>query len=265
MNPKRILTFPIFLTLLIVCLLGVGGAVAPAQAAPLLDTTTFTGGELLGKPTDTSITINIVPASTIEYYYEYGTSSGVYTGQTTPVTATGGEPHEVTITGLSPNTRYYYRMVYDADGSVTDGDSEVRAEHTFHTQRAEGESFVFTVTSDSHGTFGTNTATNILNGSPDFHVDLGDTFMVDEVAESQSAYNNRYQQWRGTSYFGGIGQSVPIYLTTGNHEEEEGWNLDDTPSRALLNIEARKLYFPMPNDGGFYSASTETLADLSGD
>lgn len=247
----------------------VSSLIGPMMAAPTpvrADSITFTGEELLGKPTDTSITISIVPNATIEYYYEYGTAPGVYTDQTSPVTAAGGEPHEVTITGLTPNTRYYYRMIYDGDGDVEDGDFEVRPEHTFHTQRAEGESFVFTVTSDSHGNFGANTATNILNNEPDFHVDLGDTFMVDTLSsETQSAYNGRYEQWRGTSYFGGIGQSVPIYLTMGNHEEEEGWNLDDTPSRALLNIEARKLYFPMPNDGGFYSASTETLADLSGD
>ena len=91
---------------------------ASAPAALYAPTITFTGGELLGKPTDTSITINIVPDATIEYYYEYGTSSGSYTHQTTPMTATGGQPHEVVITGLSPNTRYYYRMIYHGDGDV---------------------------------------------------------------------------------------------------------------------------------------------------
>ncbi len=241
--------------------------ISPMMATPVqADTVDFTGEELLGRPTDSSITINIVPASTIEYYYEYGTTQGgPYPNQTLPETAIGGDPHEVVITGLTPNTRYYYRMIYDGDEDVDDGDYEVRPEYTFQTQRAEGESFVFTVTSDSHGSFGTNTATNILNGSPDFHVDLGDTFMIDTLSETQSAYNGRYATWRGTSYFGGISPSVPIYLTTGNHEEEEGWNLDDTPSRALLNIEARKFYFPMPNDDGFYSASTDTYAGLSGD
>jgi hypothetical protein len=104
-----------------------------------------------------------------------------------------------------------------------------------------------------------------LNGSPDFDVDLGDTFMVDTLSETQTAYNNRYEQWRGSGYFGGIGQSVPIYLAMGNHEEEEGWNLNDTPSRAVLNIEARKLYFPLPTNDGFYTGNTDTLALLGGD
>ena len=96
------------------------------------------------------MTINIVPASTIQYQYEYGTATGTYTQQTDPVTATGGQPSEVTIQGLSANTLYYYRMVYDADGNVTDGDFETRPEHTFRTQRAAGAPFVFTVTSDIH-------------------------------------------------------------------------------------------------------------------
>ena len=125
------------LFMLLVFLLSlIGGSVTSVKA----QTATFTGGELLGKPTDTSITINIIPNNTIEYYYEYGTASGVYTaGQTTPVTAVGGQPHEVTITGLDPDTRYYYRMIYDADGNLGNG-YEVRDEHTFHTQRAGGES-----------------------------------------------------------------------------------------------------------------------------
>ncbi len=39
-------------------------------------TVTFTGEELLGKPTNDSVTINIVPAADIVYRYEYGTTSG---------------------------------------------------------------------------------------------------------------------------------------------------------------------------------------------
>jgi hypothetical protein len=138
-------------------------------------TITFTGGELLGKLTDTSITINIVPDVTIEYYYEYGTSSGAYTDDTDPVEATGGEPHEVVITELSSNTRYYYRMLYHAPGDSQE-DWVTRDEHSFHTQRAEGEEFIFTITSDSHAQFSTNhqqAMINVNSDQPDFHLDLG--------------------------------------------------------------------------------------------
>ncbi len=55
-----------------------------------------------------------------------------------------------------------------------------------------------------------------------------------------------------------VGHSVPIFLTLGNHEEEEGWNLDDTPSRAVLNIQARKAFFPTPTNDGFYSGNVRS-------
>src|SRR5512146_2263282 len=101
----------LLLLIFIVSLLGV-----PTFSVKAASTITFTAEELLGKPTDTSVTINIVPASTIEYHYQYGTASGSYSGQTTNVTTTGGQPGEVTITGLAPNTQYYYRMQYHAPG-----------------------------------------------------------------------------------------------------------------------------------------------------
>ena len=61
------------LFVLLVFLLSLFGSTATRVQAT---TVTFSGEELLGKPTDSSITINIVPDATIEYYYEYGTSQG---------------------------------------------------------------------------------------------------------------------------------------------------------------------------------------------
>ena len=229
------------------------------------DTVTFSGGELLGKPTNTSITINIVPDAPIQYYYEYGILPGTYTGQTSPVNAVAGQPHEVVITGLNPNTCYYYRMVYDGDGSVTDGDFETRNEHEFCTQRAAGEPFVFTITSDSHAQYNTQyqqAMANIESDAPDFHLDLGDTFMNDNDS-NQSQVNVEYMAQRAASYMGRIGPSVPIFLTPGNHEEEEGWNLDDTPfSIGVGSIQARKAYFPTPTNDGFYSGNIDPLAAI---
>ena len=66
-------------------------------------------------------------------------------------------------------------------------------EHSFHTQRASGSTFNFTVTADSHAQFNTahqNAMTNILNEHPDFNIDLGDTFSLDGTT-SQSAVNSR--------------------------------------------------------------------------
>ena len=60
---------------------------------------TFTATELLGSPTDTSITVNVVPSSNGQLYFEYGTTSGVYTTQTSTVVLTSGMPARCCNTG----------------------------------------------------------------------------------------------------------------------------------------------------------------------
>ncbi len=76
------------------------------------------------------------------------------------------------LTGLSPNTRYYYRIVY----SLAAGENQRCDEYTFHTQRSPGNSFVFTVQSDSHLDENTQwrcvpkNLTNALSDQPDFHI-----------------------------------------------------------------------------------------------
>ena len=229
-------------------------------------TVNFTAEELLGKPTNNSITINIVPASAIEYKYEYGTTSGApYSNSTTPMTAAAGQPSEVTLTGLSANTHYYYRMVYDGDGDIDDGDFETRTEHSFWTQRTPGSSFYFTVTSDWHAQYNTNSqnvSTNIMNEVPDFEIDLGDTPYPAQGTTSQTAVNNAYLALREPLYMDKFGHSTPIFLTPGNHEEEEGWNLDDSFSIGVASIQARKAYFPTPQNSAFYSGNTDPLAAI---
>src|SRR5690606_29910042 len=141
-----------------------------------------------------SISIKIVPDSTIQYYYQYGTSPGSYTGQTTTATVTAAEPSTTVISGLNPNTHYYYRMQYN----YNDSGWVARAEHSFWTQRASGSSFSFDVTSDSHvnimlgsATTWTSTMNNIAADHPDFLIDLGDTFAMDNVttlAGADAAY-----------------------------------------------------------------------------
>ncbi|MBG0783510.1 MAG: metallophosphoesterase [Anaerolineaceae bacterium] len=247
----------LFVTVLLLCL----QCFYPAGSVQAATEITFTGAELLGMPTDTSITINIIPDSAIEYYYQYGTNSGSYSHETAHYTASGGEVDEIVISGLEPDTQYFYRMQYNYNGSGW----VVRSEHTFHTQRDEGESFVFTVLSDSHAMYNTqyqNAVIEIIADQPDFHLDLGDTFMTDS-AGSQGTVDNEYLAQRGLPYIGGIGQSSPIFLASGNHENEEGWNLDDAFSIALASIQARKAFYPTPNgEGGFYSGNTDLLVDI---
>ncbi len=165
--------------------------------------------------------------------------------------------------GLQPNTLYYYRMVYRRQGG---SDWTARAEHTFHTQRPPGESFTFTVVSDSHMNIAAGVAVNsqlyqtalrsIAGDNPDFHLDLGDTFAMDNVSTQENA-NNAYLATR--SFLGLISPSVPIFIVLGNHEQQEGWHLRDSPdparTPAVLSVNARKRYYPNPNPslGSFYT------------
>ena len=145
---------------------------------------TFTGTELLARPTDHSITLNVVSSSALYAYVEYGVSSGTYTITTSTVSQAANEPIVIVIDGLSANTKYYYRLRYSTSGS---GTFLARPEHTFTTQRPAGSTFTFDVTSDSHvnillGSAATwqQTLTNVANDSPDFLLDLGDTFAMDK-------------------------------------------------------------------------------------
>jgi hypothetical protein len=231
----------------------------------------FTATELLGRPTDGSVTVNMFADEDLEVYFEYGTESGVYTGQTDTTVFTGGEPIEVVIHGLQPNTRYYYRMVYRQTGET---EWMEREEHSFHTQRAKGDTFTFTLQADSHAhwaivgiSYSTElyerTLLNVLSDNPDFHIDLGDAFQMDNVTDVETA-RSRYLEQR--PFFGLVSHSSPIFLVIGNWENEEGWHRDGTAdNEAIYSTNARKRHYLNPIPGDFYSGSESVWDWVDGD
>ena len=82
----------------------------------------------------------------MEWYAEYGTSQGIYAFTSKTVQSDAGIPFELDLNGLQPNTRYYYRIQYKSNGSSF----SVTPEYTFHTQRAKGSTFKFTIEADEH-------------------------------------------------------------------------------------------------------------------
>jgi len=230
---------------------------------------TFTGPELLVRPTDTSVTAHVVVDAAREIYLQYGTTSGGYSDETGIFMTTANEPLNAVIDGLDPNTKYYYRIGHRAVGGST---WTYRDEHTFHTQRPPGSTFTFAITSDSHvnillgiASIWQQTLSNVANDNPEFLIDLGDTFNVDNIGSAQGARDG-YLFQRSSTYFGGIGHSIPLYLAIGNHEQEEGWHISDpTGPVALWCTNARKRYFPNPIPDDFYSGNTDTHPDLDGD
>ena len=83
--------------------------------------------------------------TSMELYAEFGTSPGIYSNTSKTVQAEAGIPFELDLTGLQPNTRYYYRVQYKVNGA-----NKVTPEYTFHTQRAKGSTFKFTIEADEH-------------------------------------------------------------------------------------------------------------------
>jgi hypothetical protein len=246
----------------------------PAELAAPLQQDLEGFSMLLGRPTDHSITVNVIPDQSGEISFQYGTTSGVYSYQTGANPCTIDEPVEVVIDGLTSNTRYYYQLRFRA----TSGDSwSMGGEHSFQTQRPPGSPFTFTIISDSHlGQYGGQTTeqralyerslTHVLAEAPDFHLDLGDTFAMDPSplgtgmteAEAKAAYLVQRQP----ASLDITGADIPFFLAIGNHENEEGWNWDDTftapdGSLAIRGIKQRKLYFPNPVPDDFYTGNTD--------
>ena len=229
---------------------------------------------MLGRPTNVSVTTNIIPDQDVEFYIEYGNAPDTYTSQTVTYNVTANQPVEFVIGGLSANTRYYYQIVYRRAGTT---DWNEGTEHSFITQRAPGSTFTFTVTSDSHlGQYGGQTADEkdlyeqtLLNAAadhPDFHIDTGDTFAMDPSplgtgmtdAEADAAYLIQRPS------LGLITDSIPYFLAIGNHENEEGWNFDDVftapdQSLARVGLKYRKKYIPNPVPDAFYTGNTDPL------
>jgi hypothetical protein len=220
---------------------------------------TFTGTELLGRPTATSVTVNVVAAAKLDVYFEYGTSAKRYSAHTSTATYAAGTPVVVTMKGLKAHTRYYYRMRYRVHGARA---FLARSQHSFITRRASGSTFTFTVQADPHlGDANTNQdlyrveMANVLADRPDFHVDLGDTFMTEKFNADAANVGVDYLAHR--AFFGIVGASTPVFLANGNHEGELGWLRDGTAtSLAVRTTLARRKYYPCPIPGGFYSGSS---------
>lgn len=224
---------------------------------------TFIAKELLGRVTNCSVVLNTMSLLTLETYVEYGPSPGVVTGQTTPTVHAGAAPSEVVIDGLAPNTRYFYCLRYRQPGESTFAAGPV---HTFHTARARGSTYCFTVQSDSHMVeFGSDplyrlTLQNELADGPDFVIDLGDTFHCEiydgrDAVDLEEAIQRHLDQ---RPYFDLLCHSAPFFLAIGNHEGEQGWRLDGTPDNvAVWAARARKLVYPLPTPSAFYGGNAE--------
>jgi phosphodiesterase/alkaline phosphatase D-like protein len=223
-------------------------------------TSKFNGSIILGRPTNTSITVSLLSNDTLETYLEYGITPGVYTNQTSIINIVSQTPTEIDLKNLQSNTQYYYHICFRQPGQ-TEFVKDI--EYTFHTQRAPGSPFIFDIQADPHlndpacdPNIYKITLENQMADSPDFLIDLGDTFMTEKFyswtqdSAMRAALNHR-------PFFDIIGRNAPVFLVNGNHEAELGWLLNNTSNNiACYAVNARQLYYPAPFPGIFYSGST---------
>lgn len=239
----------------------------------------ITNAEFLGIPTDKGITLNVAASADIETYVEYGTTPFTFTHATTPALypAAAGAA-EMTITGLQPDTRYYYRLRHRLPGSPY---FDARGQRSFHTARSRGTPFVFTVTADPHLDVNTDPALllramqNIALDAPDLHVDLGDIFMTDKMADgtqilpaygggvlpTEARVKTRAAIFR--TFFEQFCHSTPYFYVLGNHEAEYGYLFNAAADKQnnipAWNLKARKLFYPTPVPGSFYTGNAAPL------
>ncbi len=241
----------------------------PVTDSDITNSDSFHGSIILGAPSPTSITAKIYSldqSGTI--FIAYSTTPDSYDRQSTPVALEAGKPAAVKLEGLTPDTLYYYRLDYRSPGADISSATE---EYSFHTARPAGSSFTFTLQADPHLDENSNpdfyykTLENVQADHPDFHIDLGDTFMcekhIEPLSEVQQAAQNlnevhaRYAYETGN--FGRITHSVPLFLVNGNHEGEAGWFLNGTAENlAVWASRARQEFFANPVPDGFYTGDT---------
>ncbi|MEI6703645.1 MAG: metallophosphoesterase, partial [Deltaproteobacteria bacterium] len=232
----------------------------------IIPTASFDGTIVLGAPTASSIKANVFSSDQSgTVFLKYGTSPGVYDKQTASTALVVVRPSVLAMDGLTAGTRHYYRLFFQA---AAGNDSSQSAEYTFHTARPAGSTFTFTIQADSHLDDNSDpevyrrTLANVLADAPDFHIDLGDTFMCEKhsapliatvkAAPDQATVDSRYVYER--AYFGLVSHSAPLFLVNGNHEGELGWLYNETALNiAIWTTLARQQYYMNPVPDSFYS------------
>ncbi len=225
------------------------------------DTVSFYSNPILGRLTNSSVTISVLPKKNLDIYYELGTSPGIYIIQSGVQSASLNNPARTVISSLAANTRYYYRIRYRLSGTGTYTAGE---EFTFITQRSKGTSFVFTVEADPHlydkkggHSLMRLCLQNQLADNPDFMIDLGDTFGDDHNPNTITESEIDLLHKNYIPYFGLLNHSAALYLCLGNHEGESGYYLlQNAPNNlAVYGTLARKKYYANPYPDTFYTGN----------
>lgn len=222
---------------------------------------------ILGRPADTTVTASLLSAEAREGFIEYGTAQGSFTRKTSVVSLPAHQPVQVLLEGLLPGKPAYYRLRHRKPGEAVFASG---SEQAVQMQRPPGSRFVFEIQGDSHperrNQFDPALYAQILRAAaadrPDFYLLIGDDFSVDTLPDvNAETVTRRYRVQR--PFLSLIGQSAPLFLVNGNHEQAAKANLDGTPDNvAVWAQNARNAYFPQPAPDGFYSGDAAPVPHI---
>lgn len=223
----------------------------------LTDVPERVGEVVLGRPTDRSVAVSVLLAKGGRVRVVYGREGAAMSGRSEELELKPGEPGVITLGGLSENAAYVYQVQRAGDGKAvlpTEGPGR------FHTRRAVGEGFTFTVQADSHLDGGIRPdvylkcLANQRADGPDFVVDLGDTFMTGKHPSRASAAMQYAAQ---RFYFSRVG--APVFLVLGNHDGEEAKKRGATAADGLSVWSARMRngWFANPLPDEFYGGNSK--------
>ncbi|NUQ51749.1 MAG: metallophosphoesterase [Phycisphaerales bacterium] len=217
---------------------------------------------VLARPTRDSMTVSVVyyEKDACEGYVEYRRDDSAHLDRCPTQPLPTGETALFTLEHLSPETAYVYRFKYrkvptnNAPGAKPEPqEAEAFSSseyYTFHTPRVPGDTFTFTIQADSHldasvtPAMYSQTLANALADRPDFHIDLGDTFMTDKRGREFKETLPHYVAQR--YYFGQLCHSAPLFMVLGNHDGEVGYASEGPDSMAAWSFTQRTKYFPTP-------------------
>ena len=218
---------------------------------------------ILGRPTGTTITLNVLCNAPTQGYVAYGTEKDKPAAMTEVRRFKKEEPQEILLEQLQPDTQYYYLL---REG----GTDKTLVEGAFHTQRAPGRAFTFDIQGDSHPErsqmFDTGLYAQTLRAAaadkPDFYMTIGDDFSVDTLPTLDAA-SVRQVYLRQRPFLSLVAQTAPLFLVNGNHEQAAGYLLDGTANTVPVWAQnTRNALYPMPAPDGFYTGDVKPVPNI---
>jgi predicted phosphodiesterase len=213
---------------------------------------------VLARPTTDSVVANVFVQKALNVQIRYGADDKLAQSTGTKKML-AGDTHEFLLENLPQDSTVNYGLYDAGSGQAIESPYSKGA---FQTARPHGQGFTFTIQADSHLDGDTIpslyelTLQNVANAKPDFHIDLGDTFMADKVSSLELAEKQYLAQ---RFYFGQVCHSVPLFLVTGNHDGISGKKTSkkNTGDLTAWSLQQRARYFPSPVADAFYQSEPD--------